>query len=88
MTLSKEQQKFINTLKRALGIVTVAIREEGIDRETYEEWLDNPFFKAEIDKVDDSSLDYVENQLMSLIKEGNISAIQYYLKIKGKKRGY
>ena len=88
MTLSNEQKQFINTLKKSLGVVTVAIQQEGITRETYNEWLDNPFFTNEVNKVNESSLDYVENQLMSLIKEGNLSAIQYYLKTKGKDRGY
>lgn len=88
MTLSNEQKQFITTLKKTLGVVTVALQQEGITREDYQEWLDNPFFSNEVDKVSESSLDYVENQLMSLIKEGNLSAIQYYLKTKGKDRGY
>ena len=88
MRLTKEQKSFINTLKKSRGIVTVAIQQEGIKREDYDEWLENPFFNFEIEKVNSQSLDYVENQLMQLIKEGNLSAIQYYLKTKGKDRGY
>ncbi len=88
MELDREQKEFINTLKKTLGVVTVALQQEGVSRETYNEWLDNPFFTNEVNKVSDTSLDYVENQLMSLIKEGNLSAIQYYLKTKGKDRGY
>jgi len=88
MELTKDQKEFINTLKKTLGVVTVALQQEGVSRETYNDWLDNPFFTNEVNKVSESSLDYVENQLMSLIKEGNLSSIQYYLKTKGKDRGY
>ena len=88
MTLTKEQKEFLETLRKSLGNVTMALREQGIKRDTYNDWLDNPFFEMEVEEINQSSLDYVENVLMSLIKEGNIGAIQYYLKHKGKDRGY
>ena len=88
MTLNNQQKQFLDTLRNNLGIVTLTLQQEDIKRDIYNDWLDNPYFTKEVNEVSDSSLDYVENQLMSLIKEGNLSAIQYYLKTKGKDRGY
>jgi len=88
MRLSKEQKHFIATLKQALGVVSIALQQTGVRVEDYQEWLENPFFKEEVDKVADVSLDFVENQLIKEIKNGNMAAIQYYLKTKGKHRGY
>ena len=59
-----------------------------IPREEYEMWLKNIEFKKRIDNINDASLDFVENQLLKQIREGDLGAIQFYLKTKGKKRGY
>jgi len=45
-------------------------------------------FLMEYRKVEDKSIDYVENKLIQEINKGNLSAIQFYLKTKGKNRGY
>ena len=88
MTLTKEQKDFIELLKQSLGVLTIALQQSGVKREMYEDWLDNPLFETEVEKINEHSLDYVENQLIKEIRNGNISAIQYYLKTKGKNRGY
>jgi hypothetical protein len=88
MTLTKDQKEFIKVLNNALGIVSLALQETGYKRVDYEEWMENPLFEEEVLKINDTSLDYVENQLIKEIKKGNMSAIQFYLKTKGKDRGY
>ena len=88
MTLTKEQKEFLRILKNALGITSLAIQEYGIKKTEYEEWLDNPIFEEEVNKIGEMTLDFVENQLIKEIRNGNMQAIQYYLKTKGKKRGY
>ena len=86
--LTKEQKEFLLVLENNLGIVSLALQEYNIDKNTYDEWCRNIFFIEKVNEIDETSLDYVENQLLKLIGEGNISAITFYLKTKGKKRGY
>ena len=88
MTLTREQKDFLDYLRQSLGVVTIALQASGIKRDTYEDWLENPLFEEEVEKVDAYSIDFVENQLIKEIRNGNMSAIQYYLKTKAKDRGY
>lgn len=86
--ISDKQHRFLEILKQTMGIVSIALQETETSREEYEEWMDNIFFKDEVRRVEDTSIDFVENKLMNLVKDGNISAITFYLKTKGKDRGY
>jgi len=86
--MSKQQREFLDHLESNLGVVDIALKKIGIDRDTYSEWLNNIWFKREVDHINERSIDYVENKLLQQIKEGNTNAITFYLKTKGKKRGY
>ena len=88
MTLTDEQEGFLHLLYDNLGIVTTTLEQTGITRETYDEWCENIFFSRRVHEVDQSSIDYVEDQLLKQITKGNVSAITFYLKTKGKDRGY
>jgi hypothetical protein len=88
MNLDKRQINFLDTLKNSLGILTLALQQTGVKREDYEDWMEDITFKVEVDKINEMSLDFVENQLMKEIKDGNVNAISFYLKTKGKNRGY
>ena len=48
----------------------------------------NDKMQSIIDAVKDSTLDNVEDKLMDKINEGNMTAILFYLKCQGKRRGY
>jgi hypothetical protein len=88
MTISEEQETFLQVLDASLGVVGLALQKTGIDMDTYEDWLKNIFFSKRVQQINETSVDYVENQLIRLIQDGNISAITFYLKTKGKERGY
>jgi hypothetical protein len=45
-------------------------------------------FKAAMDAVAESNIDLAEKSLMQQIKDGNPTSTIFYLKTKGKKRGY
>jgi hypothetical protein len=81
--------KMLEALEKSLGIVTVACKMTGIARKTFYEWkkLDEDFL-ASVNEIQDVTLDFVENQLLSNIKNGNSAEVIFYLKTKGKNRGY
>lgn len=79
----------IEALVKSLGVVTTACKMSGVGRTQFYTWLekDTEFAKA-VKDVEDIALDFVESQLYLQIKNGNIAGIIYYLKTKGRKRGY
>ena len=88
ITLSPSQELFLSVLEKSLGIVSIALQKADVSRDEYVCWQDNIEFKRRLDLISDTSVDYVENKLLALINKGDLSAIQFYLKTKGKKRGY
>jgi hypothetical protein len=83
------KKKMIEALEKSLGIVTSACKSVEISRETHYRWLkEDPEYKAAVDALDDVALDFAESQLHKQIKDGNSTATIFYLKTKGKKRGY
>lgn len=87
---TKEQKKeYLEILQKHNGMVLYASMEYGINRDTHYAWMNSdPWFKKEVEDIEKSSVEFVENQLYKLIKEGNEKAIIFYLKTKGKKYGY
>ena len=86
-----EQHKkaIIEALEKSLGIVTTACKKVGIGRTQYYQWLiDDKKFSEEVDDIQNIALDFAESQLHKQIGDGNTSATIFYLKTKGKKRGY
>jgi hypothetical protein len=45
-------------------------------------------YKKQVDSILDIALDFAESQLFSNIKDRDTASILFYLKTKGKKRGY
>lgn len=86
--MTDKQIEFLDALESNLGIVSIACDKTNTDRETFDSWLNQLDFKKKYNSVREKSVDYVEHQLLKLINEGDLSAIQFYLKTQGKKRGY
>lgn len=88
ITLTDKQELYLQSLENSLGIISVALRVSGVEKDEYISWLDNKEFTRRLELVSETSIDYVENKLLGLINKGDLSAIQFFLKTKGKKRGY
>lgn len=87
--MNKEKENFIQALQRSTGIVTAACDAIGISRETYRQWrLKDAEFARAADDVLESQVDHVESKLLQKINDGDTTAIIFYLKTKGKSRGY
>ena len=83
------KRAIIEAMEQSLGVVTTACKKVGIGRTTYYEYYNtDPEFKAEIDDLQNVAIDFAESQLHKQIKDGNTSATIFYLKTKGKGRGY
>ena len=81
--------QLLEALEKSLGIVSTACQSVGVSRTTYYKYYnDDEQFKSQVDGISDIALDCAESQLFELIKEKNVTAIIFYLKTKGKKRGY
>lgn len=84
-----QKKAMIDALEKSLGIVTTAARIVGINRSTHYDWLekDEEYRKA-VNDISEMTIDFAESQLHKQIKEGNQSSTIFYLKTKGKHRGY
>lgn len=83
------KRDFLRILEKRLGIVTSACRELGIERRTHYNWLrDDEEYKAAVADIQDQALDMVESQLLRKVQDMDTTAIIFYLKTKGKARGY
>ena len=84
-----KKKAIIEALINSLGVVSTACKIVGIGRTTFYDWLkDDKDFKKEVEDIQNVALDFAESELFKQIQNGNTSATIFYLKTKGKKRGY
>ena len=83
------KSRTLDALERSLGIVSTAAKMVSIDRSTHYAWMKaDAAYKKAVESISDSVLDFAESHLYKLVKEGNPAATIFFLKTKGKKRGY
>lgn len=83
------KKAMLEALEKSLGIVTTACKSTGISRETHYRWLrEDAEYKEQVDGITDIALDFAESKLHKQIDKGDTTATIFYLKTKGKKRGY
>jgi len=79
----------LKALEKSLGVVTVACRKSDLPRSTFYKWLnEDEDFALAVKEIENIALDFAESKLHDQIGEGNTAATIFYLKTKGKKRGY
>jgi len=83
------KKALIEALEQSLGVVTTACKKVGIDRTTFYRYVnDDEAFKNAVNDIENIALDFAESQLHKQIKDGSTASTIFYLKTKGKKRGY
>jgi hypothetical protein len=83
------KRSLLEALEQSLGIITTACKIVKCNRSTfYGHYNRDAEFRAAVDDIQNITLDFAESQLHKQIKEGNTTATIFYLKTKGKKRGY
>ena len=87
--LALKKRAMIEALESTLGVVTLAAKKVGINRESHYEWLrkDEKYAEA-VEELQNVVLDFSESQLFQRIKSGDTTAIIFHLKMRGKARGY
>lgn len=89
MTLSMRKKAMVQAMQSTLGNVTASCKAVGMTRDTHYQWMKkDPRYRKAIEECEEIDLDFSEAALRKQIQKGNITAIIFHLKTKGKKRGY
>ena len=86
--MAKDRSKFLEVYASKMGNVSKACKAANISRQTFYDWMKDSDFAGQVDAVREGLLDFAEHQLLSNIRDGKTAEILFYLKTKGKKRGY
>lgn len=87
--MAYSDDQIIDALQKTEGNISAAARALGASRVTIHKRInDSEEVKREYDSVNEASLDEAENELMALVKSGDFRAIKFYLRTKGRTRGY
>jgi hypothetical protein len=79
----------VKAFEKSAGNLSLCAKALGIDRRTLDRWRKRyPELNTMMLDVEEGLLDLTESRLMQSINEGNLTAIIFYLKTKGKQRGY
>lgn len=86
-----KKRAFLQALTGSLGIVSQAVKQSGnlISRETHYTWLrEDPDYAEAVASVGEHVLDFAESALHKNIALGKEQSLIFYLKTRGKSRGY
>lgn len=84
-----KKKAMIKALESSLGVVTTACKQVGIGRDTHYRWVrEDMDYAAAVQDLSNVTLDFAESKLHEQIMDGNTAAIIFFLKTKGKVRGY
>lgn len=76
-------------LEKSLGIVSTACQQAKISRDTYYRYYnEDPEFRKKVEDLNEVVLDFGESKLFEAMNDNNVSSIIFFLKTRGKARGY
>ena len=85
----KKKKIFLDALQRAAGNIHLSCKAVPVARSTVYKWLaEDEKFKTSVNDIQEELIDLAESMLLKNIKEGKTAEIIFYLKTKGKDRGY
>ena len=87
--LSERQRQFLQAYDACGGNISMACSKCNIkSRTTYYKWMEDETFREEVESVNESFIDLAETQLRMAVSRGDMNAVFFILKTKGKSRGY
>lgn len=87
--VKQDKERFLKALENSMGMVVHAADATGIHRNTHYLWMkDDSEYAERVKTILERNLDMSESVLLKAVKNGELSAVFYYLNNKGKSRGY
>lgn len=87
--LTETQVAFLVVFENSSCNVSVAMSQIKMARQTYYDWINNSKeFSAANTEIIEGQIDYAESKLQSNIREQKEASIFFFLKTRGKHRGY
>jgi len=81
--------RLLAALRRSYGIVSYACEAVGCSRKTfYQYYKSDEKFKQAADETEDAGIDHAVKQLHKNIDKGKEASLIFYLKCRGRRRGY
>ena len=85
----QQKKRLLEALEKRYGVVTYACNDVGLARTTFYEYYKNDEdFKDAVDSIEGVAVDFAESKLLENIDKGDTTAMIFYLKTRGKKRGF
>ena len=87
--MDRKKENFLTVYRAQAAIVSKAIDAAGISRTTFHRWRrEDPEFDECAAEIEEAQIDFAESKLLEAINAGDVRAITFYLKCKGKQRGW
>ena len=87
--MDTKKKKVLQALEKLDGHISQACKGAGISRSIFYLWKDqDKEFADAVEEIVEASIDLVEGKLMEKIKDGDTTCIIFFLKTRGKDRGY
>lgn len=87
--VTPKNHQIVEALEKAAGIITVAAQMLGMRRECLSRRISKTeSLQGALKAIEERTLDLAEGQLLKSIKNGNLTAVIFFLKTKGMRRGY
>ena len=82
-------EQVINAIKTSRGILSSAADSLGCHRRTVDRYVAKyPTVREEYEEANERVIDFAESRLLKNINDGDTASIIFFLKTRGKRRGY
>ena len=83
------KEQMLEALEASLGIVTDACDKTGLSRTQHYKWYkEDEDYRKSVDSIDSKFIDFAESHLKKQIENGSTQATTFFLRTRGRKRGY
>src|SRR3990172_5929006 len=87
--IKQRKELFLQALELAYGNITTAAKSIGVTRQQIIGWKrTDDIFAALCKEIEEGLIDFAESKLFELINGKNLGAVCFFLKCKGKARGW